>query len=220
MNPADVSAAVRDYVRMLSLGESTGHDWWHVVRVTGLAATICEVEGGDPLRVELTALLHDVFDEKFYAGDAGTALSGLVDQLGIRPAFPDEVWDGIIFDILHLGFAGGFDRTLLSPEGRIVQDADRLDALGAIGIARAFAYGGSHHRVMYDPDEAPLLGMTKEVYQQHVSSSVNHFYEKLFYLKDMMNTESARRAAEKREAFMRAYLDEFLMEWEGKDLRN
>lgn len=80
MNPADVLGTVRDYVRMLSFGESTSHDWWHVVRVTGLAATICEVEGGDPLRVELTALLHDVFDEKFYAGDAGTALSGLVDQ--------------------------------------------------------------------------------------------------------------------------------------------
>ncbi|MCQ2356341.1 MAG: hypothetical protein MJ014_04910 [Methanocorpusculum sp.] len=89
----------------------------------------------------------------FHDGDAGTALSGLVDQLGIRPAFPDEVWDGIIFDILYLGFAGGFDRTLLSPEGRIVQDADRLDAIGVIGIARAFSYDGAKCRELYNPDE-------------------------------------------------------------------
>ena len=99
MTPADVSSIVRNHVRSALLGEATGHDWWHVFRVTGLAAKISETEGGDPLRVELTALLHDLFDEKFYGGDPGEALSACIDQLGIREAFPDAVWDGIIFDI-------------------------------------------------------------------------------------------------------------------------
>lgn len=189
-----------------------------MVRVTGLAATICEVEGGDPLRVELTALLHDVFDEKFYAGDAGTALSGLVDQLGIRPVFPDEIWDSIIFDILHLGFAGGFDRTLLSPEGRIVQDADRLDAIGAIGIARAFAYGGAKGRDLYNPDEGIVTITTAAKYRTGSRHTVTHFYEKLLLLRDRMNTGTAREIAERRHRFMEAYLAEFFSEWDGGDL--
>lgn len=215
MNPADVSSVVRDYVRSVSLGESTGHDWWHVVRVTGLAATIREAEGGDPLRVELTALLHDVFDEKFYDGDAGTALSGLVDQLGIRAVFPDEVWDGIIFDILHLGFAGGFDQTPLSPEGQIVQDADRLDAIGAIGIARAFAYGGAKGRELYNPEEGIVPVATAAEYRTGSRHTINHFYEKLLLLQDRMNTKTARRIAERRHRFMEEFLAEFFAEWEG-----
>ena len=153
MTPADVSSIVRNLVRSALLGEATGHDWWHVFRVIGLAAKINATEGGDPLRVELTALLHDLFDEKFYDGDPGEALSACIDQLGIREAFPDEVWNGIIFDICHLGFKGGFDQTPLSLEGQIVQDADRLDAMGAIGIARAFAYGGAKGRELYNPEE-------------------------------------------------------------------
>jgi len=214
MNPADVSSAVRDYVRSVSLGESTGHDWWHVVRVAGLAATIRETEGGDPLRVELTALLHDVFDEKFYAGDAALALSGLIDQLGMRPAFPDAVWDGIIFDILHLGFKGGFDRTPLSPEGQIVQDADRLDAMGAIGIARAFAYGAVKGQEIYNPESGCVEICTPEEYRNVNRSTINHFYEKLLLLRDRMNTDTARKIAERRHRFMEEYLAEFFAEWE------
>ncbi|MCZ9312619.1 MAG: HD domain-containing protein [Methanocorpusculum sp.] len=215
MNPADVSAAVRDHVRSISLGEATGHDWWHVVRVAGLSAKICEAEGGDPLRVELTALLHDVFDEKFYSGDAGTALSGLVDQLGVRSALPDEVWDGIIYDILHLGFAGGFDQTPLSLEGQIVQDADRLDAIGAIGIARAFAYGGAKGRELYNPDEGVVTVTTAAEYRTGSRHTVNHFSEKLLLLRDRMNTDTAREIAQRRHRFMEEYLAEFFAEWEG-----
>ena len=98
-----------------------------------------------------------------------------------------------------------------------MQDADRLDALGAIGIARAFAYGGNHNRAIYDPAIVPKLGMSKEEYQDHVTTSINHFYEKLFLLKDMMNTDTGRKMAEKRERFMRMYVDEFMAEWDGKD---
>ena len=213
MNPADVSAVVRGHVRSVSLGEATGHDWWHVSRVASLAAQICTTEGGDPLRVELTALLHDLFDEKFYAGDAGTALSDLIDQLGIRQVFPAGVWDGIISDILHLGFQGGFDQTPLSLEGRIVQDADRLDAIGAIGIARAFAYGGAKGRELYNPEEGIVAVATAEAYHSGSRHTINHFYEKLLLLRDRMNTTTAREIAEQRHRFMEAYLAEFFAEW-------
>ena len=215
MHSTEVSATVRDHVRSVSLGEATGHDWWHVSRVAALAARICEAEGGDPLRVELTALLHDVFDEKFYDGDAGVALSDLIDQLGIRTVFPAGVWDGIISDILHLGFQGGFDQTPLSLEGRIVQDADRLDAIGAIGIARAFAYGGAKGRELYNPEEGIVAVATAEAYRSGSRHTINHFYEKLLLLRDRMNTDTAREIAERRHRFMEAYLAEFYREWEG-----
>lgn len=215
MTPADVSSIVRDHVRSALLGEATGHDWWHVFRVTGLAAKISETEGGDPLRVELTALLHDLFDEKFYDGDPGEALSACIDQLGIREAFPDEVWNGIIFDICHLGFKGGFDQTPLSLEGQIVQDADRLDAMGAIGIARAFAYGGAKGRELYNPDEGIVTVTTAAEYRTGSRHTVNHFYEKLLLLRDRMNTNAAKTLADQRHQFMEEYLAEFFAEWES-----
>ena len=215
MHSTEVSATVRDHVRSVSLGEATGHDWWHVSRVAALAARICEAEGGDPLRVELTALLHDVFDEKFYDGDAGTALSDLIDELGVCAVFSPGVWDGIISDILHLGFQGGFDQTPLSLEGRIVQDADRLDAIGAIGIARAFAYGGAKGRELYNPEEGIVAVATAEAYRSGSRHTINHFYEKLLLLRDRMNTDTAREIAERRHRFMEAYLAEFYREWEG-----
>lgn len=215
MTPADVSSVVRDHVRSVMFGEATGHDWWHVFRVAGLAAKINETEGGDPLRVELTALLHDLFDEKFYDGDPGEALSVCIDQLGIRAAYPDEVWNGIISDILHLGFKGGFDHTPLSLEGQIVQDADRLDAMGAIGIARAFAYGGAKGRELYNPDEGIVIVTTTAEYRTGSRHTVNHFYEKLLLLRDRMNTSTARTLAEQRHQFMEEYLAEFFAEWES-----
>lgn len=219
MDQAEVLAVVCHHVRSVSLGESTGHDWWHVSRVTALAANLCEAEGGDPLRVKLTALLHDVFDEKFYDGDARVALSGLIDQLGIRAAFSDEVWHDIIFDILHLGFKGGFDQSSLSIEGQIVQDADRLDAIGAIGIARTFAYGAVKGQEIYNPELGYVEIRTPDEYRNTTRSTINHFYEKLLLLRDRMNTDTARVIAEQRHRFMEEFLAEFFTEWEGEDLR-
>ena len=184
-------------------------------RVIGLAAKINATEGGDHLRVELTALLHDLFDEKFYDGDPGEALSACIDQLGIREAFPDEVWNGIIFDICHLGFKGGFDQTPLSLEGQIVQDADRLDAMGAIGIARAFAYGGAKGREIYHPDEGIVTVTTAPEYRTGSRHTGNPFYPKLPHLRDTINTNTAKILADHRPHFMEEYLTEFFAEWES-----
>ena len=214
----DLILAAKAFIKTLFENEFSGHDYFHSLRVYEVARQLAEQENADRLIVSLAALLHDTDDRKISPAtheNKDNARRFLEGQ-GVS----GEMIEAIVTIIDQVSFTGIDSVTPSTIEGKCVQDADRLDALGAIGVARTFAYGGSHHRVMYDPDEAPLLGMTKEVYQQHVSSSVNHFYEKLFYLKDMMNTESARRAAEKREAFMRAYLDEFLMEWEGKDLKN
>ncbi len=216
MDQAEVLAVVRGHVRMLSLGESTGHDWWHVSRVANLAAKISETEGGDSLRVELTALLHDVFDEKFYDGDPDIALSSLIDELGVRAALPDEVWRGIIFDILHLGFKGGFDQTPLSREGQIVQDADRLDAMGAVGIARAFAYGAVKGQEIYNPESEFVRIVTSAEYRTASRSTIHHFYEKLLLLRDRMNTPAGRAMAERRHEFMELYLAEFYADCSGE----
>ncbi|MDV0442725.1 HD domain-containing protein [Methanorbis rubei] len=216
MDQAEILTVVRDHVRSCSLGESTGHDWWHVVRVASLAAKINQSAGGDPIKVELTALLHDVFDEKFYEGNVADALNALIDQLGVRAALSNEIWDGIIFDILHLGFKGGFDQTPLSLEGQIVQDADRLDAIGAIGIARAFAYGGAKDREIYNSDEEVVAVGTAAEYRSGSRHTINHFYEKLLLLRDRMNTPEGRAIAEQRHKYMEEFLAEFYREWEGE----
>lgn len=216
MRSTEVPARVRDHVRSVTLDEPTGHDWWHVSRVVTLSAKICEVEQGDPLRVELTALLHDVFDEKFYDGDTADALNSLLDSLGIRSALPEEVWRGIIFDVVHLGYKGGFSAPPLSHEGNIVQDADRLDAIGAVGIARAFAYGAAKGQEIYNPESGFVEVCTAAEYRNVNRSTINHFYEKLLLLRDRMNTETARKIAERRHRFMEAYLAEFFSEWDGE----
>ena len=201
-----------EYVRAKFENEYSGHDWFHTVRVFKTATRIAEAEGADLVTVQLAALLHDVDDRKL-------SPETYEDKANAREFLSENNFDsgkieGICRIIGEISFAEKCVPSTL--EGKCVQDADRLDAIGAIGIARAFAYGGNHHRLMYHPDIAPNLNMSKEEYIKSNSTTVNHFYEKLFKLTDMMNTETAKSIARKREEYMRGFLAEFLDEWEGK----
>lgn len=201
----------RDFVEGLFAGESSGHDIWHTVRVHDMAVTICRSEGGDMGIVRLAALLHDADDVKLF-GDTGYANARrFMDSEGI----PAETQDRIIRIISQISFKGTDSVVPDTLEGRIVQDADRMDAIGAIGIARAFAYGGSRGRPMHVPGEGPNLGMDEAAYRSNTGTTVNHFHEKLLLLKDMMNTDTARRLAQARHDYMLGFLDEFMSEWDG-----
>lgn len=191
----------------------SGHDDFHTVRVYQMATRIARQENADLMIVQLAALLHDVDDLKLspetYANKDRAV--GFLRQHGISEAMIKTVC-GIIEEV---SFKGTDSTTPETIEGKCVQDADRLDAMGAIGIARAFAYGGSHSRVMYDPEIEPMRNMTAGQYQTHVSTTINHFYEKLFQLKDLMNTDTAKGIAQQREDYMKGYIAEFLDEWDG-----
>ena len=190
-----------------------GHDWWHIYRVRKNAMKIADSEPGDRLIIELGALLHDIADSKFHDGDETIGprkaeeflQSWQVDQKSI---------DHIKKIIQHISFKGGnFEQEFYSSELAILQDADRLDALGAIGIARAFNYGGFKGRVLFDPDIAPDLKMSIEQYKISAAPTINHFYEKLLLLKDRMNTATGKRMAQERHDFMLLYLEQFYREW-------
>lgn len=193
-----------------------GHDWWHIHRVWKTARTIAEKEtGANLLLVELSALLHDVADSKFHGGDdtVGPRIAGeFLASQGVDPALIKEVQ----LIISNISFKGGHNGSgYQSLELSIVQDADRLDAIGAIGIARAFNYGGFKNRPLYDPAQPPNLQKTVEQYKFNNDPTINHFYEKLFLLKDRMNTATGKAMAEQRHAFMEAYVEQFYAEWDG-----
>lgn len=205
--------AARKYIRKLFSEDSGGHDYWHSMRVANTAKQLALQEGADPFLTELAALLHDADDVKLFPDTFSGkehAVSFLHDH-----AVPDITIRKIVAIIEQIPFNGTGLSVPDSLEGKCVQDADRLDAIGAIGIARTFAYGGSHGRAIYDPDEQPRLHMTEEEYRESISSSVSHFYEKLLKIKCLMNTESGKKAAEQRDTFMRAFLNEFFAEWDG-----
>lgn len=207
-----ISATI-EYVKDVFATDFSGHDFFHTMRVYQTATKIATEEKADLQIVQLAALLHDVDDRKLSpetCENKDRAVAYMRSK-GLSEDTITRVKD-IIGEVSFVGTDSVVPKTL---EGKCVQDADRLDALGAMGIARAFAYGGNHNRVMYDPEIPPALNMGKEEYQNHVSTTVNHFYEKLFLLKDMMNTESAKRIAGHREQYMREYIDEFLAEWNG-----
>lgn len=207
--------ATTEFVKNQLRDAEGGHDWWHIYRVWKLAKTIGKAEGADGLVVELGALLHDIADAKFNGGDEtlGPEMTRqfLVDQ-GVDRKVIDQV-EAIVRDISFKNtFGREVQRTL---ELDVVQDADRLDAMGAIGIARAFNYGGYQGNVMYDPQLPPRVNMTKEEYKKGKSTTINHFYEKLLLLKDKMNTDTGKRLAEARHQYMLTFLDTFYREWEG-----
>ena len=214
MDSEGILAAAEVFVRERLAGDSSGHDWWHIARVRNLARVIAREEGADAFICELAALLHDVADDKIAGSEeAGQALvRGWLDTHGVMPEATEQVME----IITTMSFGGGNRAPMRTLEGRVVQDADRLDAIGAIGIARAFAYGGSRGRALWDPDEAPQEYASKAAYRASGSSTINHFHEKLLLLKDRMNTAYARRLAERRHAYMLAFLDEFGAEWQGE----
>src|SRR3989344_4869234 len=197
--------------------ESTGHDWHHIERVWKMAKKIAAAEkGADNFIVELGALLHDIADWKFRKGDLSAgprAARKILSSLDVERTAVNRVCD----IVEHISFKG--ERVKDKPltlEGKIIQDADRLDAIGALGVARAFAYGGSLGRQLYDPAIKQVLHLTFHHYRKNQGTTINHFYEKLLLLKDRMNTKSGKRLAAARHKFLKLYLKEFLTEWVGR----
>lgn len=203
------------FVKKTFENDFSGHDYFHSLRVYKTALIIAKKENADLNIVSLAALLHDVDDRKLSPQtheNKENAVSFLKNE---------NVSDDIILRICSIidevSFNGNESVTPSSIEGKCVQDADRLDALGAIGIARTFAYGGSHNRAIHNPEINPVLDMCENEYKSSVSTSINHFYEKLFLLKDMMNTKFGESLAEKREKYMKSYIKQFMLEWNGDD---
>jgi len=217
MNQQQIIQKTAEYVKQEFSDDPSGHDWWHIYRVWNNAIAICEHELAASFIVQLAALLHDLDDWKFNdTGDeAPLRAKAWLDSFPLDPSVTDAVCN----IIKHISYKGaGVENQMDSLEGFIVQDADRLDAIGAIGIARAFAYGGYAKRPLYDPDSPPQLHVNFEEYQNSKSATINHFYEKLLLLKDKMNTATAKRIAEERHEIMVHFLDQFMNEWEGKDV--
>ena len=204
-----------EYIKELFSGDSSGHDYYHTVRVYKLAVEIAKQENVDVNIVQLAALLHDVDDSKL-SPETHDTKKNAVDFMAANKV-DVEVMEAVCKIIEEVSFAGTDSVVPSTIEGKCVQDADRLDAMGAIGIARTFAYGGSRGRTLYDPDISPQMGMGKEEYQKNQNTtSINHFYEKLLLLKDMMNTAMGKKLAEHRQAVMEEFLVEFMAEWEGE----
>lgn len=214
MNRETLLAEAEAFARAQLAHDTTGHDWWHIARVCATARTLAREEGAETFICELAALLHDIADDKI-AGDEATGLATVRGWLGTHGA--DATTTERVMDIIEtMSFAGGARPPMATLEGRIVQDADRLDALGALGIARAFAFGGARGRALYDPDAPPREYANKAEYRASDSSTVNHFYEKLLLLKERMNTATGKRLAGGRHRAMEAFLDEFFAEWRGE----
>jgi uncharacterized protein len=210
---AEVLESTIAYVRRTLAADSSGHDWWHVARVWQNSLRIGRAEGARLDIVQLAALLHDIADWKFHGGDetAGprAARAWLV-EMHVEP----ETIEHVCAIIAQLSFKGaGVVTAMESLEGQVVQDADRLDAIGAIGVARAFAYGGHAGRAMYDPEIPPEQHATFAAYKQNSGPTINHFYEKLLLLKDRMNTLTGRQLAAGRHAFLEQFLAQFYDEW-------
>ena len=205
-----------DFVRQELSGAESGHDWWHIFRVWKLAERIARGENADLFVVSLGALLHDIADAKFYDGDE-TIGPRMAETFLHAQYLPENIITGVLNIVRFISFKNRKEKPAFpSIELQIVQDADRLDAMGALGIARAFSYGGFKGREMYNPDIAPAPDMSKEEYKQSESTTINHFYEKLLLLKDMMNTDTGKKMAGQRHRFMEKFLRQFYSEWEGK----
>lgn len=211
----DIITKTIDFVKTQLQDAEGGHDWFHIERVWKNAQNIAKGEQCDQEIVALAALLHDIADSKFHSGDE-TVGPRVARNWLVSKGYPKEKLEHVIAIIENVSFKGGHnERNHSSIELDVVQDADRLDAIGAIGIARTFNYGGFKNRTIYDPDIAPNLNMSKEEYKNSTAPTINHFYEKLLLLKDRMNTQTGKDMAAERHRFMKTYLDQFYAEWDG-----
>ncbi|WP_298287808.1 HD domain-containing protein [uncultured Lutibacter sp.] len=215
MNKQLIISKTEEFVKQTLKNAEGGHDWFHILRVWNNAKLIAENEKVDIFIVELGALLHDIADSKFHSGDE-TLGPKVAREFLKKIAVSEEIILHIENIITNISYKGGnFKQTFTSPELAVIQDADRLDAIGAIGIARCFNYGGFKNRPLYNPQIQPKLNKTKEEYKNSEAPTINHFYEKLLLLKDKMNTASGKKIAEERHQYMEAFLQQFYSEWNG-----
>ena len=217
MNTLQVIEQTEKMIREKFENEGTGHDWFHIDRVRRMALLIALEEGADTQLVELAALVHDIDDWKFNDGDADkgpVAARKWITSIGGSEGLAQTIGD-IISETTFKG--AGVETNTTSIESACVQDADRLDAIGAIGVARAFAYGGSKSRLLWNPDEEPEDHASFEEYKKNTSSTLGHFYEKLLLLKDRMQTTAGKQLAEKRHAYLEGFVEQFKKEWWGEE---
>lgn len=210
---------VAGFAQQFHSSDTTGHDWWHIYRVWKLAKHIAQREGAEIFIVEVAALLHDMDDHKIAGADAENFPNAR--QILINLNLDEDLTEKVISIIKEVSFKGAKVKTKPSSlEACVVQDADRLDAMGAIGIARAFAYGGSKIRPLYDPDSKPEMHGSFEQYKNSKGNTLNHFYEKLLLLKDLLNTQTAKEIANHRHRYMQHFVKQFLDEWDMKDVES
>lgn len=215
MDNEEIINILKEFVKKKCYNDSTGHDWWHIQRVYQNAMLINEKEKANEFIITIIALMHDLYDHKFFNGDIEEKIKETLKELGIYKYISEKDIENITYSCTNLGFSANIDEQKeLSIEGKIVQDADRLDAIGAIGIARTFAYGGKNGRLMYNPNNNELVN-GEEYKQKGSNTSISHFYDKLLKIKDLMNTDTAKIIAQKRHKYLEDFLQEFLEEWEG-----
>jgi len=217
MNKLQIIANTEAFVKKTLAGAEGGHDWFHILRVWNNAKLIAQHENVAIFIVELGALLHDIADSKFHNGDETIGPKVAREFLESQQVEETVIIhiENIITNISYKG--GNFEQKFTSPELEVVQDADRLDAIGAVGIARCFNYGGFKNRPLYNPEIKPKFNQTKEEYKNSEAPTINHFYEKLLLLKDKMNTVSGKKIAEERHQYMETFLQQFYKEWDGLD---
>lgn len=202
-----------EFVKEKLEGAEAGHDWYHIERVWKLSKKIAETEDCNHDVVELSALLHDIADPKFHNGDE-TIAPKIAREFLEEQQVPEDVIEKVLFIIKNISFKNRAEAPAELPiELKIVQDADRIDAIGAIGIGRTFNFGGFKNNPMYDPEVQPSLNMSKDEYKKSNGTTINHFYEKLLLLKDLMNTDKGKEIAQQRHDYMLGFLDQFFKEW-------
>ncbi len=216
MSNMQLIEATKEFVKSSLVDAEGGHDWFHTLRVYNNSLLIAKDENVDQLIVSLGSLLHDIADSKFHDGDE-TVGPKIARKFLFEHNVDSTIIEHVINIIENISFKGGNEaQKFTSPELEVIQDSDRLDAIGAVGIARCFNYGGFKNRALYNPDIKPNLNMSKEEYKKSTAPTINHFYEKLLLLKDRMNTKTGKRIALERHSFMQQFLDQFYAEWNGK----